>query len=134
MKPRLKIVSSNHPLPVGKNMSTKTFNFTLWTFLKIDILSCKSFHFQISLSMVIKCVLSSKMSNERVIGNKSMQITSAYEEPRSSGKRLHEYTIIPYDINTLLNHFNVIIRCQQLCVKYTHLYYKPMSKNLLLFL
>ena len=25
------------------------------------------------------------------IGTKSMQNTSAYEEPRSSGKRLHEY-------------------------------------------
>ena len=28
------------------------------------------------------------------IGTKSMQNTSAYEEPRSSGKRLHDYCSI----------------------------------------
>ena len=30
---------------------------------------------------------------ESHIGTKSMQNTSAHEEPRSSGKRLHEYSI-----------------------------------------
>ena len=32
------------------------------------------------------------------IGTKSMQNTSAYEEPRSSGKQLHEYSFDPRSI------------------------------------
>ena len=44
-----------------------------------------------------ECFLLTKLSQQHMlsekqdIGNKSMQNTSAYEEPRSSGKRLHEY-------------------------------------------
>ena len=34
-----------------------------------------------------------------VIGTKSMKTTSAYEEPRSSGKRLHENTFDPRSIH-----------------------------------
>ena len=33
------------------------------------------------------------------IGTKSMQNTSAYEEPRSSGKRLHKYSFDPRSIH-----------------------------------
>ena len=36
------------------------------------------------------------------IGTKSMQNTSAYEEPRSSGKQLHEYSFDPRSIHQSL--------------------------------
>ena len=40
-----------------------------------------------------------RLIKARFIGTKSMQNTSAYEEPRSSGKRLHEYSFDPRSIH-----------------------------------
>ena len=50
--------------------------------------------------------------NPLLIGTKSMQNTSAYEEPRSSGKRLHEYSFdhrsIQNNLCFLLTFINIL--------------------------